>query len=323
MSDKTTQEKKTSFGKWIFIIIIILLLAFTSMIIAGILGIVLGLSSERQGTWTTKQSSGNVALIKINGIILTEKSQELFGSRDVSSADIMDLLNNIKNDRTIEAVIFEINSPGGSGVASDEISRAIKSLEKPTVSYIREVGASGGYWVASSTDHIIANRLSFVGSIGVVGSYLEFSGLLEDFNITYQRFVGGEYKDFGTPFRKPGEGESAMFQEQINQVHDIFIQEIMQNRNMSEEKVRELAHGMIFTGIQAKELGLIDDFGGKEEAIAYVETQLNKSINIIEYRKKVSFFDALMGVWSGRSYSIGRGIGDSIIKGSNERKIII
>jgi protease IV len=323
MAEDKTSEKKTGLGKWVFITIVILLLAFTSMIIAGILGIVMGLSSERSGTWTTKETSGNVALIKVNGIITTQTSSSMFGSNDVSSADIMDLLNNIKNDRSISAVIIEINSPGGSGVASDEISRAIKSLNKTTVSYIRDIGASGGYWVASASDHIIANRLSFVGSIGVMGSYLEFSGLLDDFNITYNRFVGGEYKDFGSPFRKPEESESAMFQNQIDQVHDIFIKEIAENRNMKEKDVREIAHGMIFTGVQAKELGLIDEFGGRQEAITYLEDKLNVSVNIIEFRKKVTFLDMLMGVMSSRSYNVGRGIGDSVVKSSIERKIIV
>ena len=87
----------------------------------------------------------------------------------------------MEENKDIKAIVLEINSPGGSAVASDEIASAVKKSNKPTVAVIREAGASGGYWIASSTDHIIANRMSITGSIGVISSYLEFSGLIEKY----------------------------------------------------------------------------------------------------------------------------------------------
>lgn len=316
-------QQKRSFGKWIFIIVVILLLAFTSMIIAGILGLFFAVGSDID-SYESSDGDGNVALIKINGVILTETSSSLFGgSEGTSSSDIVKRLNKIKNDDSIKAVIFEVNSPGGSGVAADEISRAIEELNKTTVAYVRDMGTSAAYWIASSTDYIIVNRLSFVGSIGAIASYIEVSGLLEEYNITYQRFVAGDYKDFGSPYREPSLEEKALFQEQLDQVHDVFIQEVADNRNMTFEEVKKVAHGMFFTGLQAKELGLVDDFGGKQEAIEYVEQAENITASVVEYKKKVTFWSLLAGTQSNKGYSIGRGIGDSIIKSSTERNIMM
>ena len=316
-------QQKRSFGKWIFIIIVILLLAFISMIVAGILGLFFVVGSDID-SYESPDGDGNVALIKINGAILTDTSSSLFrNSEGTSSSDIVKRLNKIKNDNSIKAVIFEVNSPGGSGVAADEISRAIKNLNKTTVAYVRDIGTSAAYWISSSTDYIIANRLSFVGSIGAIASYIEISGLLEEYNITYQRFVAGDYKDFGSPFREPSLEEKTLFQEQLNQVHDVFIQEVANNRNMTFEEVKKIAHGMFFTGLQAKELGLIDDFGGKQEAINYVEQAENITADVVEYKKKTTFWSLLAGTQSNKGYSIGRGIGDSIIKSSTQRSIMI
>ncbi|MBI4983237.1 S49 family peptidase [Candidatus Woesearchaeota archaeon] len=141
---------------------------------------------------------GNVALIKIEGVITSDGSSYL-GSATVSSPEIINFIQEADQDPKIKAILLEINSPGGSPVASDEIGTAVKRAKKPTIAVIREVGASGGYWIASAADHIIANRMSITGSIGVYSSYLEFSGLMEKYGIGYERLVAGEHKDTGFP----------------------------------------------------------------------------------------------------------------------------
>src|SRR3989338_7528837 len=154
----------------------------------------------------------NVALIKIEGPILTGK--ESFFEPVASSSEIMGFIEEASEDSGIDAIILEINSPGGSAVASDEIVSSISKVKKPKISFIREVGASGDYWVAASTDYIIANRLSITGSVGVISSYLEFAGLLRDYNVTYRRLVAGKYKDIGDPFRELTNPEEAILQQQ-------------------------------------------------------------------------------------------------------------
>lgn len=257
--------------------------------------------------------TGNVAHITISGTILTQTQSDIFGtSSDTSSTKIVKQLERIKNDKAISGVIFEINSPGGSGVASDEISQAIKQLNKPTVSYIREVGASGSYWVASATDYIYANRFSTIGSIGVIASYLDFSEFIERYNVSYQRFVAGDTKDFGSPFREPTIEEEARFQEILDQLHDIFIQEVADGRNMSVSQIQPLADGGIYTGFESVENGLIDGIGGKQEAIDYMETELNQTIKLVQFSEAKSLLDALAGVIQQHGFALGYGLGERL-----------
>src|SRR3989338_9125423 len=172
------------------------------MVLSFILAIFLSLFIEED----FENIDGNVAVIEIKGIILAEDADFLFDD-GASSTDIAKLIRKANENERIKAIIFEINSPGGSAVASDEIANEIKKVNKTTVAWIREVGASGGYWVASSTGHIIANRMSITGSIGVIGSYLEFAGLLDKYNVTYRRMALGKYKDMGSPFKEQTQEE--------------------------------------------------------------------------------------------------------------------
>ena len=126
------------------------------------------------------------------------------------------MIDSAKKDVRIKGVIFKINSPGGSVVGSKEIGNAIKKLGKPSVAVIREVGASGAYWVASSADVIIADELSITGSIGVISSYLQFSKIMEEYGITYERLVGGEHKDMGVPYKQLSKEEQIIMQKKIN-----------------------------------------------------------------------------------------------------------
>ena len=132
--------------------------------------------------------SGNVALIPIEGVITTDGGS-YFNEQTISSKNIVEFIEDADKNSQVEAIVLEINSPGGSAVASDEISIAVKKVKKPVVAMIREVGASGGYWVASSADYIVAHRMAITGSIGVISSYLEFSGLMENHGVGYERLV--------------------------------------------------------------------------------------------------------------------------------------
>ncbi len=311
------KEKKSSFGIWVVIIIVIIFLGLISLILAAILSIFSGMSGDVSESY----GSGNVAIILVKGVILTETSNNFFSSsEEISSADIVDSIKKASEDTSVKAIVFEINSPGGSGVASDEIATAIKRSGKPTVSYIRDVGASGAYWVASATDKIYANRFSIVGSIGVIGSFIEFSGLMERYNVSYQRFVAGENKDFGVPYRKPTDKERDMYQYQLDQMHQIFIAEVASNRNMSVEEVRELANGFIYTTDDAIKFGLVDEVGGREEVKLYLEKELNMTVEFVEFQKKKNFFDLLTEVSSQIGYKVGYGMGMALVdEGSNPK----
>ena len=128
--------------------------------------------------------SDKIVFISIKGTIVSSSSNGIFNEQQATSTGVISYLNKAKNDNTIKAVILEINSPGGEALASREIVEAVKGMNKPVVAWIRDVGASGAYWVASASDSIIADELSVTGSIGVLGSYLQFEGLMNKYGIT-------------------------------------------------------------------------------------------------------------------------------------------
>jgi protease-4 len=304
MAEKYKDQSNTK-KYWIMFIILIALLVFSAL-----MAMILGIGDNNSIGY-------NTAIISIDGEITADQSSQLFGSQSAASTDIVNLLKNAQNDPNVKAVILEINSPGGSPVATDEISQAVKDLNNhniTTVSWIREEGASGAYWIATSSQHIIADRMSIVGSIGVYGSYIEWYGLMKDYNVTYQRLVSGEYKDTGVPYRPLSSAEEYMIQSKLDKLHEYFISSVAENRNMSVEDVRKLATGEIYLGTEAIDNGLIDELGGKQQAIDYLEKKLNSTITTKEFSKGKGLLDSLFSAMNQNSFYIGQGIASSMLK---------
>ena len=307
------KNQETSF-RWGYAIFVLLLLGILGFIAVGIISLFVGVDVE--------SLSGNVALIPIEGVILgSESSESIFESAAIST-DIIELIEKADKNPSIKAIILEINSPGGSAVASEEIADAVKKTNKTTVAWVREVGASGAYWVASASDYIVANRVSITGSIGVIASYLEFPGLLEKYNVSYQRLVSGKYKDIGTPFRELTEEEKAIFQQTLDTIRDYFVTEVAKNRNLNKKDVDKIANGLFYLGVQAKDLGLVDELGGKDEAVKYIEKKESIKAEIVEYKKEKTLFDILSEVMSRQSFSIGKGIGSSLFSSDDSPRIL-
>ena len=236
--------------------------------------------------------SNGIAIIKIDGTIVPTASNSIFGQGLIDSDSILESLKKAEKNSGIKAIILEINSGGGAVVSSKEIADKVASIEKPTVALIREVGASGAYWIASATDVIVADELSITGSISVVASYLEFSGLLDKYNITYESLTTGKYKDMGSPYKELRNDERNLLLKKLNIIQERFIADIARNRNLEVTEVRRLATGMIFLGIEAKELGLVDELGNRETAIAKAKELANlKKGNVVEYVKKPSLLN--------------------------------
>ena len=305
-------EPKFRWGYAIFILVLLLVMGFIAV---GIISLFSGVDVE--------SLEGNVAMIKIEGIILgTDNSGVLFDD-SVYSLDIVDLIEEADENPRIRAIIFQINSPGGSAVASEEIADAVKKTNKTTVAWIRESGASGAYWIASSTDHIVANRVSITGSIGVIASYLEFGNFLEDHNVTYRRLVAGKYKDIGSPFKEMTPEEELLFQQDLDLIRDYFVGEVAKNRKMSRKDVEKAANGLFYLGVQAKELGLVDELGGKDEVIAYIESREGITADIVEYKTEQGFFEILSGAIGGQSFFIGKGIGSALLDAKPQTRLAI
>ena len=298
------ENKPQANFRWGYALFVLLLLGILGFIAVGIISLFAGVDDE--------SLSGNVALIPIHGVILgTEDSQSFFESI-TSSTDAVELIEKADKKPSIKAIILEINSPGGSAVASEEIANAIKKTNKTSVAWIREEGASGAYWVASATNHIIASRVSITGSIGVIASYLEFPGLLEKYNVTYQRLVAGKYKDIGSPYKEMSQEERAVFQQSLDEMRDYFVSEVAKNRKLNKKELDKVANGLFYLGAQAKELGLVDELGGKDEAIKYIEKKEGIKADIVEYKKERTLLDVLSKILSRQSFFVGKGIGSSL-----------
>ena len=291
---------------WLWIIggvIIFSIISFFVFIFAVIL-----IASDSEPT------TGNVAVIPIKGVIMIDSEDSLFATSVASSTDIVKLIEKAESDPSIEAIVFDINSPGGAPVASAEIARAIKETKKPTVAVIREVGASGAYWAASAADHIIANEVSITGSIGVLASYLEYGDLLAEYNVSYARFVSGAHKDMGSPYREMTSEEKEIYQQTLDKLHAVFIGSVAENRGIEYGYVEELATGQIYVGVEALDLGLIDELGGKQEAYTYIGTLLDITVEPVAFEEADSFFEMLASALDNSAFHVGTGIGAVLVE---------
>ncbi|MEM3126513.1 MAG: signal peptide peptidase SppA [Candidatus Woesearchaeota archaeon] len=292
--------KSTSSKVWIIVLVLFGLLMISSLT-ALIFSVAL--------FGTSFPAEGNVALIPITGEISTDGSESSWGEITTSSTDVMSFIEEAEKNNEIKAILFEIDSPGGSAVASKEIVDAIKQAKKPKVAVIRELGASGAYWAASATDHIIADELSVTGSIGVLSSYLEFSGLMEKYGVKYHELTGGRYKDAGSPFKSLEPDEELLLKQKINRIHSIFIDSVAQNRNLSREKVEEVADGMFLLGIEAKEAGLVDEIGNRKTAEIWIKQRTNLTeVTYAEYVHEPTLLETLSKLKNQNSFWTGRGI---------------
>ena len=244
----------------------------------------------------SKLKEGNVAHVRVEGPIICSSENGLFSKGEaVTSDEVIEILEKIKENPKIKAVLFEINSPGGSPVASEEIARSIADLKIPSVAWIRETGASGAYWVAMSCSYIVAHPLSITGSIGVLANSFGFEDLLQTLKLKYRRQVAGNMKDIGSPFREPTAEEQNYLQGVLNQIHQVFIDAFSKARKISAEKAKELASGIFYTGIDAKNNNLVDALGGKKEALEWLEKKLGVPVHLVDYEGKSNIMDTLLG----------------------------
>ena len=292
-------KKKTLLVLPIVLIILILLGAFSYI--------------AKKVSEADKVLAPSVALIEINGEIGADYA-----------ADLVKLIKKADKDSQVKAIVFEINSPGGTVLASKEIANTIKEAKKPTVAWIREVGASGAYWVASAADNIVADETSIVGSIGVIGSYLQFAGLFDKYGITYERLVSGQYKDAGSPYKELTGEEKNYLQSKIFSLKQLFVAAVAENRDLDEKYVNSLATGEIFLGSEALKLKLIDELGGKQEAQKAAEKLAKlKESRLVKYEAEKNVFDLLGQQAEAVAYWVGRGIGDSFApKTSNKIEFV-
>lgn len=223
----------------------------------------------------------NVLGVSIVGDIVTFKSSE--DAWETSSDDILIDLYYESEDQDTKAILIEIDSTGGYPVAAEEIAEAIKRTNKPTVAVIRESGNSAAYWVASAADIIFASKSSDLGSIGVSGSYLDYSEQNTREGIKYIDLSSGKFKNVGDPDRPLSEEERELLLRDTKILHENFIAAVAENRQMDIEAVRQLADGSTMLGQMALEKGLIDRIGLFHDAVDYLEDLLGEEVDLCWY----------------------------------------
>lgn len=206
-----------------------------------------------------------LAIIPLEGPIAEGSGMGIFpmgGKSPISKAE--DYIDEIKEEKKYKALILEINSPGGSPYKSKDIAEKIESLDVYKVARIEEQGASGAYWIACSCDAIIADKLSSVGGVGVLSIRPDISDFLKEMGIDVDVKGKGKFKQAGFPFFKPSEEEEEQREQVLEKINQMFREHVSKNREIRDDEVFE---GKVYLGDEAKEKGLIDYIGGREEAI--------------------------------------------------------
>jgi protease IV len=217
-------------------------------------------------TFVQGEGPDKIAVVDIVGEIV--ETGELSGAA-VAEA-LVSQLQQARRDPAVSAVILDLNTPGGSVVASDQIYREVLELRKagkPVVASMGEVAASGGYYIASGAERIVANASTFTGSIGVILVLVNLEGTAGKLGVEPVIIKSGRLKDIGSPFKELTEEERQIFQEMIDQTYGRFVDVVAEGRHMSDTEVRELATGRPYTGEQAQELGLVDRLGNFDTAV--------------------------------------------------------
>ncbi len=197
----------------------------------------------------------------------------------LGSEELAVLIESINERDDVGAVVFVVNSPGGSVVATREVYNAVHELEKPKVAYFREIAASGAYYVASGTDYIISDPDALTGSIGVVATSAEMSGLLEKIGVNVTTITSGRHKDIGSPYRNMTSEEEQILQALVDEVYEEFRAVVVENRRgrLNMALFDEVTDGRILSGRQAAKVGLVDKIGTKKDAIMKAADLANMS----------------------------------------------
>jgi protease IV len=283
------------------LIIIAVALALGVSFVA-ILALVSFLSGDRRTSGPLVVGGGNVALVKIEGLL-------------VNSEDVVEELTDYSEDSSIKAIVLRIDSPGGGVVASQEIYNAVKNAKKggkKIVASMGTVAASGGYYVAAAADKIVANPGTLTGSIGVKMEFASVEKLLEKIGVKGMVVKAGEYKDIGSPYRDMTDHEKQLIQGVIDDVHSQFIEAVSEGRGLPAEDVKAIADGRIFTGRQALALKLVDRLGDLADSIRLAGTLagIKGKPRIVEKKKKLSFLDYMKeetSAWIGEVITKGLG----------------
>ncbi|MBE2217333.1 MAG: signal peptide peptidase SppA [Ignavibacteria bacterium] len=284
MQQTTTGNQSST--KWFWGIFLGLL--FLGMLFVAISFLVFASALKRDGGEYVSSGSGDkIAIVEINDVI-------------VSSEKTVEQIKKFREDKSIKAIILRINTPGGGVAASQEIYEEVKRTRdsgKIVVVSMGSIAASGGYYIAVGSSLIVSNPGTLTGSIGVIAQFISIKDLAEKLGINQTTIKSGNLKDAGNPFREMNDTDKAYFQDVVDNSFGQFLDVVAKERKMDKTTLLKYANGRVFTGLQAKEYGLVDSLGTFEDAIRITSKMagIDGEPRIVREKKKFSFFEEMMG----------------------------
>lgn len=231
---------------------------------------------------------GRIAKLTVDGAIASGGSSGLFATESYNHEDFLKQIEAIEADERVSGIFLEVNSPGGGVYESAEIANLLNEVrterDLPMYVSMKNMAASGGYYISAQADKIFATEETVTGSIGVIMSGLNYSGLLEKIGVEDTTVKSGALKDMGSATRPETEQDHAVLQAYIDNAYNRFIKVVSEGRNKSEDEVKKVADGRIYDGVQAKEAGLVDEIGYPTDALAAMREDLDlKDAELVEY----------------------------------------
>lgn len=239
--------------------LIIVLTCFTIMFFGLVAFMSLGLKFvNNQFVYQDTSFGGNIGIVEIDGMILSSKK-------------IIKHIKAFQKDDQIKAIILRINSPGGGIAPSQEIYQEIMKIkmDKKIITSMGSVAASGGYYIASATNGIVANPGTITGSIGVIMEYANIMEIVKKIGISPVVIKSGEFKDMGSPLKKLTDSEKKIFQDLVDELHLQFVKDAAFARDIDVKAMADIADGRVYTGQKALELKLIDRLGNLDDAVQW------------------------------------------------------
>ena len=248
----------------------------SAVLLFAVLSFVVSLLKGNNYSEKTVTVPDRVAVINIEGTIVcgADSKENLFNQANgVTSGSIMKQIREAAADDSVKALLLRIDSGGGSATAAEEVGRELirfkEEAKKPIVATMGNTGASAAYWIAAcASDKIYANATTLTGSIGVYMPYMNTEELFKKIGITSDKIKSGPYKDIMTNDRPMTKEEKEILQNIVDEIYDQFVYTVSAGRKMETSKVRAIADGRIYTGRQAKNIGLVDELGDYYDALA-------------------------------------------------------
>jgi len=239
----------------------------------------------------SRRAADKIAVVDVSGLLVDRYRRGLLVEGENPVALLEENLERASADRAVRAVVVRINSPGGTVTASDLMHGQIRAFKdctgKPVVAVLMDVGASGGYYVACACDHIVAHPTTVTGSIGVMMQTLSLAGTMQKLGIQAEAIKSGPYKDAGSPLRDLRQAERDVFQKLIDEFHERFVRVVDMGRpGLSAEQIQKLADGRVYSGKQARELGLVDQLGTLSDGVAAARERAGVAeVRVVRYHR--------------------------------------